>query len=288
MSAPLKVRKLPFTFAEGVRFNWHPENPAFGRFLNSLSFLFVGFEQYIIKALRDAAPLIKDPAVKIEARLFLEQEAQHSVAHSRHIKALTSTYPGLQSTLDKAIEHFDQLYRRETTAYHLAYIADLESTFTPTLSFAINNRRPLFEAGDANVSSLFLWHAVEEIEHRASAFVIYNEVVGNTWFRLARLPSVRRHLQSLFVLLDVEFERHIPQADLTAGRDTLPPILNGISLSAKLVLVARVLACLSPWHNPAHQSAPPWFYEWMKAEAEGMDMTQFYGAKHRTSSNGRS
>lgn len=281
MPNSITVRKLPFTFPDGVRFHWHPENPAFGRFLNSLSFLFVGFEKYIIKALRDAMPLIRDPAVSTEARLFLEQEAQHSVAHNRHIDALIRTYPGLRETLEKAIAHFEQLYQRESTAFHLAYIADLEATFTPTLSFAINHRQQLFAAGDANVASLFLWHAVEEIEHRASAFVIYNEVVGDTWFRLRKLGAVHRHLQELIAILDAEFERHIRRRELMAGRAVLPPILGGISLRAKALLTARVLSCLGPWHNPAREQVPPWFNEWMSAQAQGQDMTEFYGVKER-------
>lgn len=274
----LKVRRLPFTFSDGVRFNWHPENPAFGRFLNSLSFLFVGFEQYIIKALRDAEPLIRNPAVRIEARLFLEQEAQHSAAHSRHIRALALAYPGLRSTLEKAVEHFDRLYRSESTNFHLAYIADLEATFTPMLSFAINHRKLLFEAGDTEVSSLFLWHAVEEIEHRSSAFLIYNEVVGDTWFRLSKLPQVHRHLHALIALLDEEFRLHVPERELSGGLDAVPPILGGISLGARLLLVARVMACLMPWHDPARHAEPPWFAQWMRAESEGADMTRFYGA----------
>jgi len=281
MTAAIKVRKLPFTFSEGARFNWNPDNPAFGQFLNSLSFLFVGFEKYIIKVLRDAMPLIKDPAVNQEARLFLEQEAQHSVAHNRHIDALIVSYPGLRETLQKVTKHFDQLYQRELTDFHLAYIANLEATFTPTLRFAINYREKLFAAGDANVSSLFLWHAVEEIEHRSSAFVIYNEVVGNTWFRLLKLGAVAQHLKELFALLDKEFARNIPRADLVAGREDVPPILGRISFSAKLLLRVHVIACLVPWHNPARERVPPWFFEWMKAEEAGVDMTQFYGVKHR-------
>ena len=42
----------------------------------------------------------------------------------------------------------------------------------------LDNEETLFRPGDDRVASLFMWHFVEEVEHRSSALVIYDAVVG--------------------------------------------------------------------------------------------------------------
>jgi len=273
----LKVRKLPFVFGEDVPFQWQPTNPVFATFLNQLSFLAVAFERYIIKVLRDAMPLIKDAEVQLEAKLFFEQEAQHSLAHKLHIDSMIRIYPGLQATFTKACRHFDDLHKRESINFHLAYIANLEATFTPMLSFVINHREDLFSKGNVKISSLFLWHAIEEIEHRRSAYVIYNDIVPNSWYRISKVPSLMRHLSEFFDLMAGEFEANVPLQERTAGLEAPPEALGHISRKEKFLLTLRLIRCFFPWHNPEKESEPEWFKVWMEADRAGADMTCFYG-----------
>ena len=85
---------------------------------------------------------------------------------------------------------YDDLTATTPVKYRLAYIADLEATFTPTFTMMLNNADTLFAPGDDRVASLFLWHFVEEIEHRSSALIIYDAVVGDPWYRMRIAPSV--------------------------------------------------------------------------------------------------
>jgi len=273
----LVVRDISFDFSDDVPFLWQPSNPPFSYGLNALSFFFVGFERYIIKALRDATPRITSQEVREEARLFLEQEAKHSVAHKGHIEAMIRGYPGLAETFRKTNGHWDQLYRLESTDFHLAYIANLESTFTPTLRFVIEHRESLFSAGDARISSLFLWHAIEEIEHRSSAHLIYRDVVGNRFYRLSKIPSLARHIRGFFQLIWEEFRACIPREEFDDAHHPPQQALSHIPARERLALNLRLLACLLPGHDPANEALPAWFDEWMLAERTGKDMSTFYG-----------
>lgn len=85
------------------------------------------------------------------------------------------------------IDSFEQLYSCQTLPFHLAYIASIEATFPPLFRFMIEQREHLYN-GDCRVASLFLRHYVEEIEHRSSADIIFDGVVGNRWYRLRALP----------------------------------------------------------------------------------------------------
>src|SRR4029079_12243482 len=127
----------------------------------------------IVTTVRRALPLITDPDVADEADAFLRQEAQHARAHRLHMKALIRTHPGLQATVDEAVAKFDALVDAKPIEFHLAYTAALEATFTPICKLMLDHNRELFRPGDDRVASLFLWHFVEEVEHRASAMTIY-------------------------------------------------------------------------------------------------------------------
>lgn len=273
----LKVRKLPFSFDDEIPFQWQPSNPTFATFLNQLSFFAVAFERYLIKALRDAIPLIENESVRIEAKLFLEQEAQHSLAHKTHVDFMIRKYPGLKTAFTKACQHYDNLYQKESTQFHLSYIANLEATFAPMLTFVIDHREALFSKGHVKVSSLFLWHAIEEIEHRSSAYVIYNEFVKNKWYRITKVPHLAKHLSEFFKMIGEEFEKNVPLEIRTAGMDHPPEALGMIPRKRRMLLTLNLIKCFFPWHNPKNEIEPEWFDEWMHAEEEGCDMTQIYG-----------
>jgi len=157
----LTVRRVQFDFADAVPFGWHPDNPEFACMMNMVSVFAIAFEKFIVRVVRAAQPLITDESVAAEADSFLRQEAQHARAHTQHLKALTRTHPGLQEVLDGAVAAYDELFDARPLEYHLAYIADLEATFTPTFKMLLDHEDELFRPGDDRVASLFLWHFVE-------------------------------------------------------------------------------------------------------------------------------
>ena len=134
------------------------------------------------------------------AELFLAQgwevvatmrtpQAHTMPVHDRlHVLALTRQYPGLGEISAEIERRFDHLLDSEPLAFHLAYAADIEATFTPMFNVWLRHRDGLFDNGDPRVAPLFLWHLVEEVEHRSSAYVVYNAVVPDRWYRLRVLP----------------------------------------------------------------------------------------------------
>jgi len=130
----LKIRKLPWAFDETTPFQWNPANPAFGLGMNTLTFIAPPFERYIVLTTREALREIADPAVKAEAKAFIQQEGLHAVAHRRHVNALIAQHPGLAEVIPELDRSYDELLRTQPLKYHLAYIADIEATFTPLFS----------------------------------------------------------------------------------------------------------------------------------------------------------
>ena len=297
----LEVRRPKFSFTEDVPWAWNPQNPAFSFFMNATSIIAICFEQMIVAAVQETTPLITDPEVAAEATAFLRQEAQHSSTHRKHVTALIKHYPGLQQTLDAAIASFDDITATKSLKFRLAYIADLEATFTPSFKMMLDNEATLFRPGDDRVASLFMWHFVEEVEHRSSALVIFDAVVGDSWYRLRVLPAVVKHLLSVMAIIADGVNAHVPETDRKVdARSLLPafgmrqtlrqkiPFFGRVSTLAtptafasvprKEILIAawRVLLSQTPFHDPAHEPLPEFADRWFARWERGGDVTRWY------------
>jgi predicted metal-dependent hydrolase len=294
---------MPFDFEGDVPFLWNPERPDFALQMNTTSIIAVAFEKYIVAAVKEAIPLIKDADVAEEADLFLRQEAQHAGAHRQHLRALIRTYPGLQETVNAALALYDELLATKSLKYHLAYIADLESAFTPTFKLFLDHEDELFRPGDERVASLLLWHFTEEVEHRSSGLRIYHEFGGDA-YRLRVLAGVLLHINRLINVIADGFNEHVPLADrkidarsmvpLDAIRERLAQLRPGHAADPGLVgldfipkkerrtAVWRVLLAQMPGHDPEHQPLPTFVDEWQTRYAAGDVTTSWYSSKATT------
>lgn len=271
----LGLRNITFAMDE-VPFIWNPANPSFSLLMNQITFFVVGFEKYMCRVMRDAEQVITDPEVMEEAKAFRRQEAIHAQKHLQHARALIARYPALQGTFDQVLRDYDDLYKRESLAYHLAYAGGLEAMFTPFFKMILDHRAVLFEEGDINVASLFLWHFCEEIEHRSSAFMVYNHVVGSHWFRLRNIPSFQRHTHGLFDRIKSDFEREVADVPVAAFADDP---FSKIPWSAKVRSALGVFLSQAPWHDSVNQPLPDYYAEWMTAWRNGEDVSKIYGTE---------
>lgn len=283
----LIVRHIPFAF-EGVDFMWNPTNPEFAVAMNALSFWVIGLERYLVKTMKDADAVITDAEVRREARLFLQQESVHTSCHRRHVKALIERYPGLQRALDNTVAHYDALHHDSELRYLLAYAAALEGTFTPFFKMLIDNRDTLFGDGDARVASLCLWHFCEEVEHRSSAVMVYDHVVGDPMYKVRSFFPMLRHLFQCQKMLLQEFQKQIPGEQgaphygsaMTRWISVTPgDPLATVPIRQRLSMFRRVFASLMPGYDHANQPLPDWAETWFEHWQRGDDMTMFYGVR---------
>ena len=301
----LQVRRIRFDFDDAVPFNWNPANPAFSTYMNMVSIMAICFEKMIVAAVREAMPLITDPAVAEEAEAFLRQEAQHANSHRQHVRALIRSYPGLQETFDASNAAYDRVTDTTPLRYRLAYIADLEATFTPFFKMLLDYDDTLFRTGDDRVASLFVWHFVEEGEHRSSALIVYDAVVGSKSYRMRALPGIVKHLIEVSSLIMDGINEHVPLAERAIDVNTIKP-LNGlidavrsratrqprvpaafhaIPWKRKIHTASRVLLSQTPLHNPAHEPTPEFADRWFARFERGDDVAHWYAsARQRRSS----
>ena len=157
----------------------------------SLSAVFPDGEDFFVRSVRHYRDQITDPELKRQVTGFIGQEALHGREHRLFNDRLAELgYP---------TKRFERLTRkglelRERVApkiSNLAATAALEH-FTATLAELVLSKpevRDLF--GHDEVRNLFLWHALEESEHKAVAFDVYKAVGGSERMRVITMKLIR-------------------------------------------------------------------------------------------------
>jgi hypothetical protein len=162
----------------------------------------------------------------------------------------------------------------------------------------------MFRPGDDRVASLLLWHMVEEVEHRSSALIIYNAVVGRRLYRLRILPSVLRHIMGTLLPIYVDgVNTHVPDEDRVlnlrvmsvawrireqlhslmgrnrSGRSFTPPMLKAVDRKDKRQALRGLILSQNPYCDPANEALPSFAGEWFDRYERGDDVTHWYGSQ---------
>lgn len=299
----LQVRRIRFDFAgDDVPFLWQPNRPAFAILCNMVTFGIPGFEKFIVDATREAIPLIRDPELAEEADAFLRQEAVHSAAHLGHFRALARRWPGLQQTKDEVEQSFRDLTATKPLAWRLAYTAVIEATFTPLMKVFLDHEDKMFEPGDERVASLFLWHFVEEIEHRSAAQMIYQAVHGSYPYRLKTMIGVIKHVDTVFSIISRGFDAHVPASDdgefgrllpnglslkslfaaYRAARQLSGPgkaVYSGVPKRELLAMAVGIVRAQGPNHDPTYENLPEFAARWSSQyDQEPTSVAHWYSA----------
>lgn len=156
----------------------------------SLSAVFPDGEDFFVRSVRQFRDQVTDPVLKRQVAGFIGQEAVHGREHRAFNDRLDQLgYP------TKAFERFTRrgLALRERVAppkSNLASTAALEHYTAVLAELLLSNQdaRGLF--GDEQVKGLFLWHALEESEHKAVAFDVYKAVGGSERMRVFTMNLV--------------------------------------------------------------------------------------------------
>src|SRR5690606_26193192 len=181
----------------------------------SLSSVFPDGEDFFVRSVRHYRKDISDPDLKRQVSGFIGQEAVHGREHREFNDRLDQLgYP------TKAAERFTRkgLALRERIAppiSNLASTAALEH-FTATLAeIILSDERARDMIGHEEVKNLFLWHALEESEHKAVAFDVFKAVGGSERMRVWTMKFIRSGfvigmaLQVVVsVLMDPDARRH--------------------------------------------------------------------------------
>ncbi len=178
---PVQVRRMRFDLEAAPRY-WHSDSPSLTHLFTAMSLLFPGGESFFIDSVRLFQDEIDDPLLRDQVKAFIAQESQHSHHHRVYDRLMTRDgTPVLR--YEGWIDSILQFVRRWLPGKaQLAITISLEH-FTAVLANLLLTEPRFSEGMHPKVRALWLWHAVEETEHKAVAYDVYQQVSGSYWLR---------------------------------------------------------------------------------------------------------
>jgi predicted metal-dependent hydrolase len=157
----------------------------------ALSSVFPDGEDFFVRSVRHYRDQITDPQMKKDVAGFIGQESIHGREHrvlNAHFQAMGYPTRIVETMTRKGLA---LRTRFAPASINLATTAALEH-FTATLAELIlsdPDARAMF--GNETVKNLFLWHALEESEHKAVAFDVYKAMGGGERMRVITMNALR-------------------------------------------------------------------------------------------------
>ncbi len=213
LASAVPVRPLRFDLDPAVvPPTWYAGDRTLSLFWTALSLLFPEGERFFVESVKRFRDQVDDPALQAQIAGFMAQEAMHGKGH-RALNGLCADHGiAIQPALEHQLRGLLDLARRVLSpTSQLAVTCALEHMTALMAEQLLGDPRH-HGAIDPSLRGLWLWHALEEAEHKAVAFDVYRAVGGgylrrtsimllvtvifvievmNVWIRLVRADGAR-------------------------------------------------------------------------------------------------
>jgi len=190
----IRVRKPQFN-PQAIHRHYFANSPMMSHLLTALSSTFPIGEQFFVHSVRNVRDQVKDEKLQAQIAAFIGQEAMHSKAHAAFNEAWRRDDYQLdrfQAWLGRKDSYIKGLHPKIQLAITCAF-----EHFTALLGGYILRHPEILATLDEDTIKLWVWHAIEEIEHRAVAFDVYQQVYKDDKVRHMIMRSVTTGFASL-------------------------------------------------------------------------------------------
>ena len=254
----VQERRVRFEYPDDLGPVWTPRFPELSAAANGVSFLMPYVEPYVVRSVRDALDAL-DPELQKTARTFMAQERAHHSQHRRYNDLLVPQLPGM-TRIERWMRSTFVWLAGRSHRFGLAYAAAFETIAFALARWTEAHMRQLFDGADPQITTLFLWHLAEEVDHKTVAFDVYEAVDGS------RLRYLRAAAVALMVLTWFTFLSTLTM--LRAQGRLLNPVawwrllVWGISLAFEVLPDLAVSAI--PSHHPSDFTDPDVLTTWLR------------------------
>ncbi|MDR6715179.1 putative metal-dependent hydrolase [Pseudomonas hunanensis] len=181
-SVPMVVRRYPFDLEAALATDWYGGDRYRTIIANALSIPLPSGERMFIRALRHYLDSIDSPVLREEVKIFFKQESTHTQEHVKYNRWICQHRGYDLAPIEAPYkDHNEHLCEYGEPRLLLATTVCMEHLTAIVSHLLISDPRWLAEA-DPRVRDFWLWHSVEEVEHKAVAFDVYLQVCGDKEF----------------------------------------------------------------------------------------------------------
>lgn len=196
---PIPVRHADFAFdgAAMSKYCWD-DNAFSSAFILTFSALIPYGERFVIQSMRDYRDQIGDPQLRSEITSLIGQEAMHSRVH----EAFNQVYQAKGLPMNRIGRvgkwYFEQhLPRLLPKPARLAVTCAIEH-FTAMMADRAFNETDRMALVDDGARAFLVWHLIEEAEHKAVAFDVYQHAEGDYWLRVMAMVFIVAYTAVIF------------------------------------------------------------------------------------------
>jgi len=175
---------FPFLKDQSIPRFWFDNDPWITNWYNALSGIFPDGERFFVFSVNHFRDKVTEPQLMEEVKKFSGQEVRHSRDHHLMNEEIERQHGVPIKRLETVIRHSLAFLRRHLhKKFQLAITVGLEH-LTAIGSDALYLRDPeLMTTERVFLADLLIWHGIEEVEHKAVAFDVYNAAGGGYFLR---------------------------------------------------------------------------------------------------------
>lgn len=195
----IRPRTLRTVLAEqGIPRHWLGGNGVATALANGVNLLFPAGERFFVRSVRRYLPQLTDEVLIAQVQGFGGQEGRHAQAHERFFDVMRGQGYELARFL-KVYDFFSYklIEPLNPAVLRLAATAACEH-FTAIMAEGAL-RYPILDRAHPAMQELLRWHAAEEIEHKAVAFDVLQEVDPRYAVRIAGLAMAASMLGAFWL-----------------------------------------------------------------------------------------
>lgn len=170
-------RNLEFKSNEDTILNWNKNGKSVSAFLNTMSIFFPVGERFFIDSVRNYRHLAGGE-LEEAIKGFIGQEAMHGREHDVFNESLARSGVSVKFLEDRVVDLLE-IARKLPKKTQLEITIALEH-FTAILAKEVLKDSSIVEGYDKELQEMWKWHALEEDEHKAVAYDLY-ELTGNVF-----------------------------------------------------------------------------------------------------------
>lgn len=175
IKASFPVRRMDFGFTDVPKY-WFNDDPFLTHFLSNLSSLFPEGEFFFVQSMRNVRDQIDDPLLQKEISAFIGQEAMHSKEHKVFNDYATAHGIDLDFFHKRVGKLLKWGHKTLSHKQQVAVTCALEH-FTATIAAQLMKREDWNgRMNDPVMRKMWLWHAVEESEHKSVTYDVYQKL----------------------------------------------------------------------------------------------------------------
>ncbi|MEQ9479441.1 MAG: metal-dependent hydrolase [Algiphilus sp.] len=180
------VRHMDFQFdPDSVDTRFYQNAELASAIFESLSIFLTFGEDLVIDTARHHRQFVKDPELKQRVTALIGQEAIHSKMHNAFNDVLAQNrypVPLYRYLADKV---FDYGFKKLPHRLQLSLMAGIEHFTAVLAEYMMEHESIFYETEDEKQRALWMWHMLEESEHKDIAYDVYQELSGNYPLRIA-------------------------------------------------------------------------------------------------------